>query len=298
MFEALGLEYFFDSSKRIYIPYMLSSFLFAGVFLWKHGDMFKKQFSKEVLWHPSARLDYIYFLVVSAVKVILILPLLINVNELSLYIVLQMQDSFGYMPRIRIPKIALLLSYSLTLFLVSDFTRYVLHRLMHIVPLLWRFHKVHHSAEVLNPLTFYRVHPIENVLFALRYVFVTALITAVFRYFFGVGIGLIEVLGVNVFVFVFMLLGANLRHSQIALSYGDRLEKWFISPFQHQLHHSKQYTHRNFGSSLAVWDRWFGTLTLSKNKSKTLVFGLPKNEVTTHSLLGAFLNPFNKNIKL
>ena len=260
--------------------------------------MFKKQFSKEVLLHPSAKLDYLYFVVVSFVKVLLILPLLIGVNEVALWIVLQMQDMFGYMQRIRVSKTVLLLSYTGTLFVVSDFTRYWLHRLMHTVPLLWRFHKVHHSAEVLNPLTFYRVHPVENLLFGLRYALTTGLVTAVFIYFFGAGIGLVEVLGVNVFAFVFMLFGSNLRHSHIAVSYGDVFEKWIISPSQHQLHHSKQYTHRNFGSALAFWDRWFGTLTLSKKKSKTLTFGLPKNEVTTHSLLGAFLNPFNKNIKL
>lgn len=307
MFGYLGLEHFFDSSKRVYWIYLFSALLFAVLFFWRQTAVLKKQFSAQVLWHPSARLDYIYFIVVSLVKTLLLIPLLIGVNDVALWMVLQMQDTFGYMERTRVSRVWLLAGYTLTLFVLNDFTRYVLHRLMHAVPLLWRFHRVHHSAEVLNPLTFYRIHPVENLLFGLRYAFTTGFVTAVFIYFFGAGIGLVEVLGVNVLVFVFMIFGSNLRHSHIPLSYGKRLEKWFISPLQHQLHHTRIYTHRNFGSYLAIWDRWFGTLTLGaragigKIKSKkALDFGLPITEAekTTHSLLGAFLNPFYKGIKL
>lgn len=276
---------------------MLSALLVALLFFWKQKSVLKMQFSKEVLLHASAKLDYSYFVLVSLIKIVIIVPLLIGVNDVILWIVLQMQDTFGYVERTRVSKEWLLLSYTVVLFIVNDFTRYWLHRFMHLVPLLWRFHRIHHSAEVLNPLTFYRVHPVENILFGLRYAFTTGFVTAVFIYFFGAGIGLIEFLGVNALVFVFLLLGSNLRHSHIPLSYGNKVEKWFISPLQHQLHHSRTYSHRNFGSYLAVWDRWFGTLTLGKSKSKNLDFGLPTGE-TIHSLTGALLNPFIKGIKL
>nr|WP_216092588.1 sterol desaturase family protein [Candidatus Marithrix sp. Canyon 246] len=46
--------------------------------------------------------------------------------------------------------------FTLSLFIFSDLTRYLLHRLLHSIPILWEFHKVHHSAKVLNPFTFYR----------------------------------------------------------------------------------------------------------------------------------------------
>lgn len=269
----------------------------ALLFFWKKKSVLKKQFSKEVLLHSSAKLDYAYFVIVSILKIVLVIPLLIGVNDVILWMVLQMQDTFGYVERIRVSKEWLLVSYTVVLFIVNDFTRYWLHRFMHRIPLLWRFHRIHHSAEVLNPLTFYRVHPVENILFGLRYALTTGFVTAVFIYFFGAGIGLIEFLGVNALVFVFLLMGSNLRHSHIPLSYGRKVEKWLISPLQHQMHHSRTYTHRNFGSYLAVWDRWFGTLTLGKSKSKNLDFGLPTGE-TTHSLTGALFNPFNKGIKL
>lgn len=295
MFEYFGLDYFWDSSKRVFWLYMLSAFTIAVLFFWRQRSVLRTQFSKEVLWHPSARLDYLYFVVVSLVKILFLIPLLVGVNDVALWIVMMLQEHFGYMQRIRIDKAWLVSSYTLAIFLANDFTRYWLHRWMHTIPLLWRFHRVHHSAEVLNPLTFYRVHPVENLLFGLRYAMTTGLVTALFIYFFGAGIGLSEVLGVNIVVFVFLLMGANLRHSHIPLRYPKLVERWLISPYQHQLHHTTRYSRRNYGSYLALWDRWFGTLV--SGKKENLRFGLA-GETPTHSLIGAFLNPFTKGVKL
>lgn len=295
MFEYLGIEYFMDSTKRVYWLYLFSALVVAVLFFWKQKSIFQVQFSKEVLWHPSARLDYIYFVIVTLIKIFLLIPLLIGVNDVSLWMVMTFQEYLGYVERIRINKAWLITGYTLALFVANDFTRYWLHRWMHTIPLLWRFHRVHHSAEVLNPLTFYRVHPVENLLFGVRYAFTTGTVTAVFIYFFGAGIGTVEVLGVNVVVFVFLLLGANLRHSHIPLRYSKSVEKWIISPYQHQLHHTTRFNRKNYGSYLALWDRWFGTL--KSGKTSNLRFGL-SGETPTHSLIGAFLNPFTKGIKL
>jgi sterol desaturase/sphingolipid hydroxylase (fatty acid hydroxylase superfamily) len=268
------------------------------LFFWKQKEVLREQFSKRILFHPSARLDYLYFVVVSLVKFFLIIPFVLGVNEVSLWCLLQIQDIFGYVERIRVSKVGLIFAYTLVLFVVNDFTRYLLHRLMHQNTFLWRFHQLHHSAEVLNPLTFYRVHPLENVLFGFRYAFSTGFVTAWFIYFFGAGIGLVEIFGVNVLVFFFLALGSNLRHSHIPLSYGNRIEKWIISPFQHQLHHTAEDMNKNFGSNLALWDNIFKTLKTSASKiEKPLVFGLKKEKIK-HSLLGAFLNPFHKGVQL
>ena len=293
--EYFSLDYFFNMHQRVFWGYMLIALLLSLAIFWRQTELIKRQFSKEVLLHPSARLDYVYFLLMGLIKVTIIIPLLIGVNEVALFMVLKMQNWFGYMERIRVDSDYLIIAYTLTLFIVNDFSRYWVHRLLHLVPFLWRFHRVHHSAEVLNPLTFYRVHPLENLLFGLRYTLVTGFVTAVFIYFFGAGIGLMQFMGVNIVIFVFLLIGANLRHSHIPLSYGKKWEEWFISPSQHQLHHSKKYCHTNYGSYLAIWDRMFGTLVTGKKKN--IVFGLHKEEVS-HSILGAFLNPIFKGVKL
>ncbi|MEZ4574494.1 MAG: sterol desaturase family protein [Vampirovibrionales bacterium] len=73
---------------------------------------------------------------------------------------------------------------------------------------------------------------------------------------------------VNLFFILFYLLGYNLRHSHIWISYGPRLEQLFISPAQHQIHHSAEERHwdKNMGLILAIWDKAFGTLYVPKGK--------------------------------
>ena len=58
--------------------------------------------------------------------------------------------------------------FSVAMFVADDFTKYLMHRWMHRWPALWSIHKVHHSAETLTPITVYRVHPLEGVLYATR----------------------------------------------------------------------------------------------------------------------------------
>ena len=93
-------------------------------------------------------------------------------------------------------------------------------------------------------------------------------------------------LGVNVFHFVFLLLGSNLRHSHVKLKYPRILEYIFISPFQHQIHHSDNPIHfnKNMGSKLAIWDWLLGTLVLSKSVSR-LKFGIGSKERNNYNSL-------------
>ena len=176
--------------------------------------------------------------------------------------------------------------------MISDFTRYWLHRFLHTIPFLWEFHKVHHSAKVLTPITFYRVHPIENFLFGLRYSLSAGFVTGVFIYFFGAMIDIYMVFGVNVFLFLFSTLGANLRHSHVPFAYFTFIEKWFMSPKQHQIHHSTKHFNKNYGGFISIWDRFFGSLQLS-NEVKVMKFGLRKNQMPDYtSLKSLIFRPF------
>ena len=163
---------------------------------------------------------------------------------------------------------------SFILFIGDDFSRYALHRAYHRLPCLWRFHAVHHSATSLTPLTLYRVHPLEYALNTLRSLVVVGTLSGVFLYTLNGSIGPLELLGANMFSTIFNIAGANLRHSHFRLGFG-RFERWFISPAQHQIHHSAQEKHfdRNFGSALAIWDRCFGSWMSSKGEEVNL-FGL------------------------
>ena len=84
-----------------------------------------------------------------------------------------------------------------------------------------------------------------------------------------------HILSINIFGFAFNFLGSNLRHSHIPLSFGF-FEKLFISPKQHQIHHSQNISHfdKNYGVSLSIWDRLIGSLVTSDQVSQKMVFGL------------------------
>ncbi|MCS6901805.1 MAG: sterol desaturase family protein, partial [Polyangiaceae bacterium] len=88
-----------------------------------------------------------------------------------------------------------------------------------------------------------------------------------------------EILGVDALSMVWTLLGSNLRHSQVWLSFGPVLERVWLSPAQHQIHHSvdPQHHDKNFGEALAIWDALAGTLVLSGERQQ-LTFGLAPEE--------------------
>lgn len=177
--------------------------------------------------------------------------------------------------------LAVAVVYTGVLFVAWDLSRYALHRLLHGVPALWELHKVHHSAEVLTPITLYRTHPIESLLYAGRGVIVTGVVTGVFFHLFGRSAVELELLGVNVLGFVFNLVGANLRHSHVWWSWGA-WERWFISPAQHQLHHAADArASQNLGTWLSIWDRWGGTLAMADGEPPR-AFGLPASERNHH----------------
>ena len=267
------VDYFFSPNQRLFWLYLLSSLLIATVYLLLNPEEKKINISKDLWLHPSATLDYRYFIVSFFIKLWLLLPLLIGVNEVMFFTQQFLTDTFGFQAVKGLSYTEIMLIFTLTLFVASDFTRYWLHRFMHTIPLLWKFHKVHHSAQVLTPITFYRVHPVENILFGLRFSLTIGLISGIFLYFFGGLLNLMDVLGVNVIVFVFNFLGSNLRHSHIKVKYFRWIEKMFISPYQHQIHHSTTLYNYNFGGYLALWDLWFGTLKHS-SEVKEVTFGL------------------------
>jgi len=157
--EISNFFYLINTHQRIFWLYLLSSFLLALYISKKSGV---KLFDKEIFLHSSAKLDYSYFFVALLLKALFIAPLLVGANEVALYTLKTIRYFFEYHERVVMNQTLLVLSYTFTLFIVSDFTRFLLHYAMHRYKFLWRFHSIHHSAEVLTPITYYRVHPVEG----------------------------------------------------------------------------------------------------------------------------------------
>ena len=130
-------------------------------------------------------MDYCYFLFSAIIKGLILVPIIIGAKEVALLVNKLLIVSFGFQRINSFSYTEIMIMFTLSLFLISDFTRYWLHRFMHKVEWLWELHKVHHSAKVLNPLTLYRVHPIESLLFGFRYSLSVGIVSGVFIYLFG-----------------------------------------------------------------------------------------------------------------
>jgi sterol desaturase/sphingolipid hydroxylase (fatty acid hydroxylase superfamily) len=134
-------------------------------------------------------------------------------------------------------------------FVLLDVLQYFVHRLLHVVPALWRVHEIHHSDPDFDVGTAGRFHPLEVV--------VTA----------GAQLGAIALFAPPawaVFVASVMATGMNLlTHANASLPawLELRVRRVFMTPDLHRIHHSADEADysRNFGQALIVWDRLLGT---------------------------------------
>jgi len=236
--------------------------------------------AKSIWLHPSARLDYKFLFAKAVIKTLFLTPWLGVSFAVGLWTAGRLHALFGpASPSSLSPHVVTAL-YTVLLFVLSDLSRWAVHMAAHAVPALWELHKVHHSAEVMTPFTLYRSHPLETALFQLRGVAVAGLLAGTFFYVFGASAQQLELLGVNAIGFVLNMLGGNLRHSHVRLTYPAWVERILISPAQHQIHHSSDpaHFHQNCGAWLAVWDWMAGRLTLSRDANPRH-FGLPPGEL-------------------
>ena len=141
------------------------------------------------------------------------------------------------------------------LFTVFDFAQWCVHNLLHRVPLLWEFHKVHHSIEVLDWIGNWRFHWFEVVCYrTLMYPLAAYFGASGFAMFwYGVGNTLV----------------GHFAHSNLRVKVGP-LKYLINSPDMHIWHHTHPDSgpvDRNFGLTLAVWDWLFGTAYVPKDHS-------------------------------
>ncbi len=292
------LSYFTDPDYRIYYLYLISSLFLAYYVYHKlklNYSFLKYAFNKKIWLSQSAYVDYYMIFFNGFIKVLFIAPYIKYGQYLTFHIDEYLSMNFGLSEN-GLSKTEIMVLYTFTLTILNDLSTYIVHLLMHKVPFLWEFHKIHHSATSLNPITQYRIHPVELIINNAKAIFIYGLVAGLFDYLSVEQVNQWEFLGANVFSFVFLFWGANLRHSHVKLKYFHFLEKIFISPFQHQIHHSNDPAHydKNLGAKLAIWDWLFGTLIRSKSINN-LRFGLgPSQDIDYKTFLQNLLMPFKK----
>ncbi|MFY7839836.1 MAG: sterol desaturase family protein [Lacibacter sp.] len=148
--------------------------------------------------------------------------------------------------------------------LALDFSSWLVHLVMHKVPLLWRFHLIHHSDTNVDVTTGLRHHPGDSLL---RGIFFLLLI-------FISGAPMYSVMIYQTLV----VLATAFTHANISLPVKlDKALSWFlISPNMHKVHHhwKQPYTDTNYGAVFSIWDRLLGTF--STLNTKDIKYGLDR----------------------
>ncbi len=166
--------------------------------------------------------------------------------------------------------------------IVLDLVFYGVHRANHSIPVLWRFHRVHHSDLDLDVTTAFRFHPGE--------VLISALIKLPAIWALG-----ISPLGLASFE-IGLLAAAQFQHSNMRVSepYETIVRRVLVTPNMHRIHHStvRGEHNSNFSTIFSVWDRLLGTYHM-KVRQEGIRIGLSEyQDPRVLSLPRVFWMPF------
>jgi sterol desaturase/sphingolipid hydroxylase (fatty acid hydroxylase superfamily) len=231
---------------------------------------------RAIYTHPSARVDIGLYLIDHAVMVFWALLFLGTlVPRIEAAVIASLTNVFGESPHLQM-SLGWQLGYGLVTLLAVDLAFFLYHLMMHRTRIGWAIHQVHHSAEVLTPLTRFREHFLEAPIDATFRGVALGLVTGVFAWAFAGGITHITVMNVMLLSFLFTL-NSNFRHYHVCLRYPRWLEYWLQSPGMHHTHHSRRHEHwdSNLALVTSIWDRLYGTLYIAEPFEAT-PWGLPE----------------------
>lgn len=169
-------------------------------------------------------------------------------------------------------------------FLVSDFVQWNTHRLLHRVPFLWNFHKVHHSVKQMGFAAHLRYHWMEPVVYkSILYIPIAI-------------IGGFDAQDVAIVHFFALTIG-HLNHANLGWDYGI-LKYLLNNPKMHIWHHAKELPSHvrygaNFGLTLSVWDYLFKTDYIPHN-GRDIELGFKGDENFPTDFLSQELYPIKK----
>tara|TARA_B100000780_G_scaffold149978_1_gene104819 strand:- start:21777 stop:22661 length:885 start_codon:yes stop_codon:yes gene_type:complete len=175
----------------------------------------------------------------------------------------------------------------LVFFIVLDFVQWITHILLHRIPILWQFHKVHHSVKEMGFSAHLRYHWMENILYKPMKTFGIMIL------------GGFEPEQAYIVHFIAITIG-HLNHSNIKISWGP-LKYILNNPIMHLYHHAyaipKKRFGINFGISLSVWDYLFKTNHIPETEGK-IKLGFPGDEDIPSDFLSQLTYGFKSNKKV
>ncbi len=174
----------------------------------------------------------------------------------------------------------------LTLLVIADFIQWNVHRMLHRIPWLWEFHKLHHSVKEIGFAAHLRFHWMESIVYKSIQYLPLAMIGFGIKDFF--------------IVHIFTTLIGHLNHANVNWNYGP-LKYIFNNPKMHIWHHAKNLPQEhlygiNYGITLSVWDYLFGTSYVPKS-GRDIKLGFMGDEQYPTSFVKQILYPLSKKKK-
>jgi sterol desaturase/sphingolipid hydroxylase (fatty acid hydroxylase superfamily) len=171
----------------------------------------------------------------------------------------------------------------MTLFIIADFIQWNVHRMLHHVPWLWEFHKLHHSVKEMGFAAHLRFHWMETIFYkTIQYVPLTM-----------IGFGIQDFFVVHI---ITLFIG-HLNHANLNWNYGY-FRYILNNPRMHIWHHAKNWPQNypfaaNYGISLSLWDYLFGTVYLPSS-GRDVELGFEEDEIYPTSFFKQILYPLSR----
>jgi sterol desaturase/sphingolipid hydroxylase (fatty acid hydroxylase superfamily) len=170
------------------------------------------------------------------------------------------------------------------LFIVNDFVQWNTHRLLHRMPLLWNFHKVHHSVKEMGFAAHLRYHWMEPVVYnSIRYIPL-----AIIGGFSAQDIAIVHFFNIAI---------GHLNHANLGWNYGP-LKYILNNPKMHIWHHAKELPETtkygvNYGITLSLWDYLFKTNYIPYN-GRDIELGFEGDDNFPKDFVNQELYPLNR----
>jgi sterol desaturase/sphingolipid hydroxylase (fatty acid hydroxylase superfamily) len=190
------------------------------------------------------------------------------------------QQGFGLLHWLRAPGFIAALAG----FLIMDWAYYWWHYATHRVPLLWRFHNVHHTDLDLDVSTAARFH-FGEIVASIPFRLITVVL-------FGIA-------PVPLLIFEIFFESASLFHHsnwRLGLSFERALNRVIVTPRMHGIHHSivRRETDSNWGTIFSWWDRLHRTLRVDLRQDEIEIGVAPYREEGELTVSQLWSMPFRK----
>jgi sterol desaturase/sphingolipid hydroxylase (fatty acid hydroxylase superfamily) len=295
---------FLTRSQGVFVLSLASALALAVVFLlWRRvgrerrlrpRTWLRALFPRRWLFGPSARADLGLLLFNTATFTVLFGWTLLSAHVVANTTIAALTRSFGTHTAPWLPAPFAVVVMTAAMFLAYEFGYWVDHYTKHNVAFLWEFHKVHHTAETLSPLTNFRMHPVDSIIFGNILALTLGVSQGALYFALGGPIDALTFWGANIVGLIFSFTIGHLQHSHIWMPIRGFWGRILLSPAHHQIHHSDNPAHfgTNLGSCLSLFDTLFGTLSMPPARRPKLTFGITPSVSRAHSVTGTLVAPF------